>query len=78
VSWWQRELDKVIAWLAALIVGLLVWAVSQWASDALWADVAGSVGAVVVTFWLLNKYLCWRQRERWGRTKPGASIAEGT
>ena len=64
MSWWRREWNSILAWVAALVVGYLAWAGSQWASDAVWADFIGGIGAVLVGFILLNKSLRMIHRGR--------------
>jgi membrane protein implicated in regulation of membrane protease activity len=70
MSWWQRELETLIVMAVALAMGAAVWAISQWISDDTWADVVGAASAVVITFWLLNRYLRARQREDFRRGPP--------
>jgi hypothetical protein len=70
MTWWDREGSNIIAILAAVLVGAVVWVLSQWISEDAWADVVGAAGGFLAALWLLNKHLRARQRKDYRRGPP--------
>jgi hypothetical protein len=54
MTWWDREGANIIAILAAVLVGAVIWVLSQWISEDAWADVVGAAGGFLAAVWLLT------------------------